>query len=179
MFNPRIIYSADEIRSFVRKIAGEINLHYGLREGKSPVLVVGVLRGAFILVSDLVRLLDFPLEIDFICASSYGEETVTSGNVKILLEPSESFEGRDILLVDDLIDTGTTLAFLAEYCEKRGARSVASVVLLDKSERRSADYQPDFIGAPVENVFLAGYGLDGGRGGYRQYPYIFESPAAE
>ncbi|MBQ6158842.1 MAG: hypothetical protein IJJ20_07510, partial [Thermoguttaceae bacterium] len=96
---------------------------------------------------------------------------VSSGNVRILYEPAVSLDGRDILMVDELIDTGRTLAALSDYCRKKGARSVAAAVLLDKFDRREIGYHPDFIGKTIENVFVGGYGLDGG-GYYRQYPVV-------
>lgn len=167
----RLIVSEEEIQGLVVRMGGEINRFYGSRENEPPVLVLGILKGAFIFLADLVRKLTFPAEIEFIGASSYGTSLVSSGNVQILYEPAVSLEGRDILMVDELIDTGRTLAALSDYCRKKGARSVAAAVLLDKFERREIDYHPDFIGKTIENVFVGGYGLDGG-GYYRQYPAV-------
>ena len=167
----RLIVSEEEIQRLVVRMSGEINHFYGSRENEPPVLVLGILKGAFIFLADLVRKLTFPMEIEFIGASSYGTALISSGNVRILYEPLSSLEGRDVLVVDELIDTGRTLEAISGYCREKGARSVAAAVLLDKIERRVTDYQPDFVGKAIENVFVGGYGLDGG-GYYRQYPAV-------
>ncbi len=169
----RLIVSEEEIRRLVVRMGGEINRYYGSRENETPVLILGVLNGAFIFLADLVRKLSFPAEIEFIRASSYGTQSVSSGNVRILFEPPCSLKERDILLVDEMIDTGRSLDVLYRHCKKRGARSVASAVLFDKSERREVDYKPDFIGRTIENAFVGGYGLDGG-GLFRQYPAVYD-----
>ena len=166
------LLSEKEIRELVDRLGGEINKFYADRKEETPVLVLGVLNGAFIFLADLVRKLTFPLEVEFIRAASYGTNTVSSGEVRILSEPSIPLDGRDILLVDELIDTGRTLDTVVRYCQAQGARSVHSAVLLDKVERRKESYRPEFIGKPVKNVFLAGYGLDGGAF-YRRFPLIY------
>ena len=167
----RLIVSEKEIQEIVVRMGGEINRFYGSRENEQPVLVLGILKGAFIFLADLVRKLTFPAEIEFIQAASYGKNVVSSGNVRILNEPESSLEGRDVLVVDELIDTGRTLEAVSGYCRGKGARSVAAAVLLDKIERRETDYKPDFVGKTIENVFVGGYGLDAG-GCHRQYPAV-------
>lgn len=173
MLQGRLIVSEEEIRRLVARMSGEIDRFYGPRPNEPPVLVLGVLSGAFIFLADLVRKLTIATEIDFIRAASYCGGSTSSGNVRILYEPVVSPEGRDVLLVDELIDTGRTLATLTGYCRERGARSVATAALLDKFERREIDFKPDFIGRTIENVFVAGYGLDGG-GTHRQYPAVYD-----
>ena len=169
----RLIVSEEEIQGLVARMSGEINRFYGPRKGEQPVLVLGILNGAFIFLADLVRKLTFTTEIEFIRVSSYGTALVSSGNVRILYEPAVSLEGRDVLVVDELIDTGRTLEAISGYCREKGARSVVTAVLLDKFQRREVDYHPDFIGRTIENTFVCGYGLDGG-GYYRQYPAVYD-----
>ena len=169
----RLIVSEEEIRGLVDRLGGEINRFYGPRPNEPPVLVQGVLNGAFVFLADLIRKLTFPTEIEFIKVSSYGTAFVSSGNVRILYESAVSMEGRDVLLVDELIDTGRTLDALCRYCRERGARSIATAVLLDKFERREIDFKPDFVGRTIENAFVGGYGLDGG-GFYRQHPAVYD-----
>lgn len=168
----RLIVSEEEIQSLVVRMSGEINRFYGPRKNEPPVLVLGVLNGAFIFLADLVRKLTFATEIEFIRAASYGTGFISSGNVRILYEPAVTLEGCDVLVVDELIDTGRTLDVLSDYCREKGARSVVAAVLLDKFERREIDYHPDFVGRTIENAFVGGYGLDGG-GCYRQYSAVY------
>ena len=168
----RLIVSEEEIQELVVRMGGEINRYYGSRKGEPPVLVLGILNSVFIFLADLVRKLTFDMEIEFIRASSYGNAFDSSGNVRILYEPTASLEGRDVLIVDDLIDTGRTLDTLFRYCREKGARSIASAVLLDKFERREVDFKPEFVGRTIENVFVGGYGLDGG-GHFRQNPSVY------
>lgn len=152
----------------MRELAGEISFDYRDRE---EVLLVGILKGAFVFLADLVRFLSVPARVDFMCVSSYGKATTTSGVVRILKDLDESVEGRHVLLVEDIVDTGLTLQYLKDNLETRGAASVEVCVLLDKQERRLVDVPLDYCGFTVPDRFLVGYGLDY-RERYRHLPYI-------
>jgi len=152
----------------VRELAGEISFDYRDRE---EVILVGILKGAFVFLADLVRFLSVPARVDFMCVSSYGKATTTSGVVRILKDLDESVEGRHVLLVEDIVDTGLTLQYLKDNLETRGAASVEVCVLLDKQERRLVDVPLDYCGFTVPDRFLVGYGLDY-RERYRHLPYI-------
>lgn len=149
-------------------MAGEISFDYRDRE---EVILVGILKGAFVFLADLVRFLSVPARVDFMCVSSYGKATTTSGVVRILKDLDESVEGRHVLLVEDIVDTGLTLQYLKDNLETRGAASVEVCVLLDKQERRLVDVPLDYCGFTVPDRFLVGYGLDY-RERYRHLPYI-------
>ncbi len=165
-----IILSQAEIDDIVCRMGIEINAFYRETKESDPVLVVGVLNGAFIFMADLIRKFQFPVEVDFIQISSYGTSTVSSRSVQLVKYPQVSPAGRHVLIVEDIIDSGYSLAFLREWYIKRGA-NVAIAVLLDKYSRREIEVPCEFIGSQVANRFLAGYGLDGG-GIQRQLPYI-------
>ena len=121
-----------------------------------------MLKGAFIFLADLVRYMEFPVEIDFVRVSSYGKGTKSNGELKVLYEASGPFEDFDVFIVDEIIDTGHTLRFLRDYFEEKGAKSVRLIALLDKKERREADVDADFVGIEIPDEFVVGYGLDWG-----------------
>lgn len=154
----------------VRRVGGEISDYYS--GGDQPLLIVGILNGAFVFLADLIRTLTIPVEIEFIRTSSYGTGHESSGQVGLVSEPVASPKNRRVLIVDDLIDTGRTLAFVGDYFRKRGVADMEFAVLLDKKTRRAVDVDCRFIGGNVEDRFLGGYGLDGGRY-FSQRPYIF------
>ena len=146
----------EDIEKAVQRLAGEIYRDY---RDKNP-LVIGILAGSFIFLADLVRKLDFPLEIDFTRLCSYGSGTESSGDVKMLLEPLNPVQGRDILVVEDIADTGYSLSFLMDYLEKKGPKSLKLCVLADKPSRRKVPLTIDYAGFTVPDEFLVGYGLD-------------------
>jgi hypoxanthine phosphoribosyltransferase len=150
------LYSRREIRRRVRELADEIRRDYR----GSDLVVVGVLKGAFVFTADLVRALALPLTIDFVGLSSYGGGMDSSGAVTVTRPLSVSVEGRDVLVVEDLLDTGCTLAALLADLRGRGARSVRVCALLDKPERRVADVRADYVGFKDVRGFVAGYGID-------------------
>jgi hypoxanthine phosphoribosyltransferase len=165
------LLSADRIRSLVGEVAAQIDRHY---RGSSEALVcVGVLKGAWIFHSDLVRQLNVPVIVDFIRASSYGSATESSGVVRILKDIEVDIRNRDVLLVEEIIDSGRTLDFIKKRLEAGGAKSVRICALLDKKERRVVDCRPDFLGTEVPNHFLVGYGLDWGEK-FRTLPAIYQ-----
>ena len=150
------LYSPREIRRRVRELAAEIRRDHRGRD----LVVIGVLKGAFVFTADLVRALALPVTIDFVGLSSYGDARESSGVVAVTRPLSVSVEGRDVLAVEDLLDTGRTLAALLADLWKRGARSVRVCALLDKPERRQMDVRADYVGFTDVRGFVAGYGID-------------------
>lgn len=165
----KLVFSPDVIQRRVRAIAAQVAEDYADTE---PV-VLGVLKGCFIFMSDLVRRLDLPLEIDFVRLSSYGASDTSSGTVEMSTPPSLPLEGRPVLVVEDIVDTGLTLSWLREYLMSLGPSSVRFCVLVDKAERREVDFDADYVGFHVPNGFLVGYGLDYDER-YRFLPGIYE-----
>jgi hypoxanthine phosphoribosyltransferase len=153
---PRVLISRSEIESTVKRLAAEITRDY---RDKNPVLL-GILKGSFIFLSDLVRKLDFPLEIQFIRLSSYGSGQQSSGNIRMAPGLLPKVKGRHVLVVEDIVDTGVTLAFLLEYLKKKKPASVRLCALTDKPSRRRVPLQIDYHGMTVPDKFLVGYGLD-------------------
>ena len=163
-----IMLSEEELKAKVKELGAQITRDYA---GKKP-LVIGTLKGAFIFMADLVREIDLDLEIDFISASSYGMGTTSSGTIKIKKEPDAELAGRDILIVEDIIDSGNTLKYLKDvYFQDKNASSVKICTLLDKPARRTADIVPDYVGFSIEDKFIVGYGLDY-QERFRQLPHI-------
>lgn len=163
-----VLVSEEALKVAIKRLGQELTEEYKDKE----VVVVGILRGAALFMADIIREMDCYLEIDFMDVSSYGEEFVSSGEVKIVKDLDTRVEGRDFLIVEDIIDTGRTLNYLVELLHYRKAKSVKVVTLLDKPERRIiADLVPDFIGIQVPNEFVVGYGLDY-KQKYRNLPYI-------
>ncbi|TET45482.1 MAG: hypoxanthine phosphoribosyltransferase [Dehalococcoidia bacterium] len=152
----RVLFNRREIEAAVRRLASEISQDY---RNKNPVLL-GILRGSFVFLADLIRHLDFPLEVDFIELSSYGSSTQTSGKIKVVKKLETPVRDHDVLIVEDIVDTGLTTAFLIDYLKKRKAASVRLCALTDKPTRREVPVKIDYIGFTVPNKFLVGYGLD-------------------
>ena len=135
------------------------------------LLVVGILKGSIYFMTDLTRYIDLPLKLDFLAVSSYGGGTSSSGAVKILKDIDSNLEGYDILLVEDILDSGRTLHYVCEMLKTRKPKSISIVTLLDKPERRVVDLTPDYVGCQVPDEFVVGYGLDYDHK-YRNLPYI-------
>ncbi len=151
-----ILLTAEEISTRVSELAQEISDDY---KGKMPLLI-GVLKGAVVFLSDLIRELNIPLEIDFIAVSSYGADTASSGVVQILKDLEQSIKDRDVLIVEDIVDTGLTLKYLHDNLITRQPRSLKVVTLLDKPDRRKVEFEPDYCGFNIPDRFVVGYGLD-------------------
>lgn len=151
-----VLLTAEEIAERIAELARDIERDY---DGRRPLLV-GVLKGAVMVVSDLARELDIDLEMDWMAVSSYGSGTVSSGVVRILKDLDTDLTGRDVLIVEDIIDSGLTLTWLKHNLESRGARSVEICTLLRKPERLKTDVNVRYIGFDVPNEFVVGYGLD-------------------
>ena len=163
----RVLLSEDEIREKVRELGGKITADYK----NSNLMLVTVLKGAVVFLADLMRQIDVPAEIDFMVVSSYGSGVKSSGVVKIVKDLDVPLAGKDILIVEDILDSGLTLSYIKELLESRGPRSIRTATLLDKPSRRKVDLQADYIGFSVPDEFVIGYGLDYDEK-YRNLPYI-------
>jgi hypoxanthine phosphoribosyltransferase len=150
------LYTRAEIEAAVSRLASEITRDY---QDKHPV-IIGILKGVFIFMSDLVRNLDFPLEIDFVRLSSYGSGQQTSGRVKVVQGLGCPIRDRDVLVVEDIVDTGITIAFLMDYLKKKKPASLRLCALTEKPSRRRVPVNIDYLGFSVPDKFLVGYGLD-------------------
>ncbi len=163
----RVLLSEDEIREKVRELGGKITADYK----NSNLMLVTVLKGAVVFLADLMRQIDVPAEIDFMVVSSYGSGVKSSGVVKIVKDLDVPLAGKDILIVEDILDSGLTLSYIKELLESRGPHSIRIATLLDKPSRRKVDLQADYIGFSVPDEFVIGYGLDYDEK-YRNLPYI-------
>ena len=152
----RCLYNQAEIEAAVNRLASEITRDY---QNKHPVLI-GILKGVFVFMSDLVRNLDFPLELEFVRLSSYGSGQQTSGKVKVVQGLSCPIRNRDVLVVEDIVDTGITIAFLMAYLKKKRPASLRLCALTDKPSRRQVPVTIDYLGFSVPDKFVVGYGLD-------------------
>ena len=162
-----VLYTKEDIQKVTEKLGKELTEEY---KGKYP-LVIGVLKGAVMFMTDLSRAMDCDLELDFMDVSSYGDSVESSGDVKIIKDLDTTVEGRDLLIVEDIIDTGRTLSSLIDIFRSRNAKSIKVVTLMDKKERRVVDLEADYVGIRVPNEFVVGYGLDYIEK-YRNLPYI-------
>lgn len=151
-----ILLTAEEIAAGVSRLGGEIAADYA---GRNPLLV-GVLKGAVIFLSDLIRAIPIPLRYDFMAVSSYGAATKTTGQVQILKDLDQSIEGQDVLLVEDIVDTGLTLNYLVGNLAARKPRSLKICTFLDKPSRREVEIKPHYNGFVIPDRFVVGYGLD-------------------
>ncbi|NPA32553.1 MAG: hypoxanthine phosphoribosyltransferase [Aquificae bacterium] len=155
----RLLIKEEDIRRRVEELAGEISSSFSWDE---PPVVVALLKGAFIFASDLVRAFKRPVIVDFMRVSSYGHSTESSGNIRILKDIETDIEGKEVLLVDDILDTGLTMKEIYEFLKMKKPKVLKTCVLLDKKERRRVDFEADFVGFEVPDRFLVGYGLDWG-----------------
>ncbi len=153
---PRILLNRHEIEATVGRLATELNRDY---HGRHPLLI-GVLKGSFMFMADLVRLLDFTVELEFVRLSSYGGGKETSGKIEVAQGLQASIEGRDVLVIEDIIDTGLTVAFLLGYLREKKPASLKLCCLTDKPSRRQIPINIDYLGFTVPDKFLVGYGLD-------------------
>ena len=163
----QVLITEQQLDERIKEMGHQIAENY---QGE-PLTIVGILKGAVIFFADLARAIDLPLQMDFMSVSSYGSGTTSSGVVKIIKDLDADVTGRHILLVEDIIDTGITLAYLKEYLSNRGARSVKICTLLDKPTRREKAVHVDYIGFTMPDEFLIGYGVDYAEN-YRNLPYV-------
>ena len=162
-----VLYSEAYIDSMVKRVGAEISRDYADKN----LLLVSVLKGSVVFMADLMRAITIPARIDFMCVSSYGSGTKTSGVVKIIKDLDADLTGRDVLIVEDILDTGITLSKLVPVLKMRNPGSVKICTILDKPSRRKADIKPDYEGFQVPDEFVVGYGLDYDEK-YRNLPYI-------
>jgi len=151
-----ILFTSDEIEATVNRLAAEIRRDYLT---KHPILIA-VLKGSFMFLADLIRRLDFPLEIEFVRLSSYGRGTESSGKIRVVQRPQSKIKGRHVLVIEDIIDTGFTSAFLLDYLSQKKPASLKLCTLTDKPSRRQAPVNIDYRGLTVPDKFIVGYGLD-------------------
>jgi hypoxanthine phosphoribosyltransferase len=151
-----ILFTQDKIKQTVARLAAEIKIDY---QDKQPLLIC-ILKGSFIFLADLVRQLNIPLEVEFIKLSSYGSGKETSDNVKIVQGLNTPIPGRDVLVVEDIVDTGTTISFLLDYLKKEKPASLKLCALADKPSRRKVPVTIDYLGFTVPDKFIVGYGID-------------------
>ena len=163
----KILFTEEELQKRVAELGAQITADYA---GKNPVLA-SVLRGSYIFMADLTRQIKLPLTVDFMAVSSYGSGTTSSGQVEIRKDLSDSIEGRDLLIVEDILDSGNTLYYLRRILNARHPASIRICTLLDKPERRTKPIEADYKGFTIPDAFVVGYGLDYDER-YRNLPYI-------
>lgn len=168
MKREKVLFSEEQIAERVKELGKELSDDY---RGKTP-LVVSLLRGSFVFAADLVRAMDIDLEIDFMTTASYGHNEISSGDVKVLSDIRAEVEGRDVIIVDDIIDTGNTMKAIRDYLQEKNPKSIKSCVVLDKPSRRQADVDSEYVAFTIPDVFIVGYGLNYGDL-KRNIPYIY------
>lgn len=163
----KVLVTEEELKEINQRLGAQITKDFKDKN----LLVVGILKGSVYFMTDLTRYIDLPLKIDFLAVSSYGSGTTSSGAVKILKDIDINLEGYDILLVEDILDSGRTLNYVCNMLQARNPKSISIVTLLDKPERRVVDLTPDYVGCDVPDEFVVGYGLDYDQK-YRNLGYI-------
>ena len=162
-----VLFSEEQLRDRIRQLGEEITKDYAGQE----LVLVCILRGSYIFMADLSRAIDLPLSADFIALSSYGKGTSSSGQVELRKDLSDPVEGKHLLIVEDILDSGNTLYYLTNLLKTRHPASVRICTLLNKPERREKDIQPDYVGFTIPDAFVVGYGLDYAEK-YRNLPYV-------
>jgi hypoxanthine phosphoribosyltransferase len=162
------LLSRNQIASIVKALADQISKDYNGRE----LVLICILKGAFMFLSDLIRNLRIPVKIDFVRLASYGAGMKTSGNIEITKDIETPIEGKDVLIIEDIVDSGRTLKFLKERLALSNPRSIKVCALLDKKERREVEIEAEYLGKEVENLFVVGYGIDFNEA-YRNLPEIY------
>ena len=162
------VLTKKEIDAQVSHIAQVISADYKDRE----LILIGILKGAFIFLSDLIRQLSIPVKVDYMCVSSYGDHTTSSGRIKLIKDVDININNKDVLIVEDIVDTGITLSYLVDHLHASGASSVRICTLIDKRERRETDVRVDYACHTVDKGFLVGYGLDYAEF-YRNLPEVY------
>jgi hypoxanthine phosphoribosyltransferase (EC 2.4.2.8) len=163
----KVLISEEELQDKIKELGESLTIEY---QDKFPLLV-GVLKGAMPFMADLMKRIDSYVEIDFMDVTSYGNATVSSGEVKIVKDLNTSVEGRDIIIIEDIIDSGLTLSYLVDLFKYRKAKSIKIITLLDKPSGRKVNLRADYVGFEVPDAFVVGYGLDYAEK-YRNLPYI-------
>jgi hypoxanthine phosphoribosyltransferase len=163
-----VVISAPQIQQRVQELAAEIRRDF---VDEPQLHFISVLKGAFMFMGDLIRAMDRPVTIDFMAVSSYGKDTTSSGEVRVLKDLDSGLQGRNVVIIEDIVDTGLTLAYLQEILHARGPKSLKTACLLSKPSRRVVDVKVDYIGFTIEDRFVVGYGLDYAEQ-YRNLPYL-------
>ena len=163
-----VLYSEEQLRQRVCEMGAQITKDY---QGKDKILLVSVLKGSYIFMADLSRAIDLPVTIDFMVVSSYGNGTSTTGAVRINKDLSRDIEGKNVIIVEDILDSGVTLNYLTKYLENRKPASITIATLMDKPERRRAEVNAKYVGFVIPDAFVVGYGLDYAEE-YRNLPYV-------
>ena len=163
----QILYTEEELHNRVKELGCQITADYA---GRKPMLL-SVLRGSYIFMADLTRAINLDLTVDFMVVSSYGAGTVSSGQVEIKKDLSDSIEGRDLIIVEDILDSGNTLFYLMKVLQARKPASISLCTLMDKPERRTQPITADYVGFTIPDAFIVGYGLDYDEK-YRNLPYV-------
>ena len=164
----KILFDKKEIERAVSNLAAMINRDYKNKK----ILVVGILKGAFVFMSDLIRRLDLDVSVDFVALRSYGSGTTSSGEVEVIKDLDDSIEGKDVLIVEDIVDTGITLRYFRDQLLLRSPKSLKICTLVDKKARREVEIDVDYVGLEMEDGFVVGYGLDCDER-YRNLPEIW------
>lgn len=164
----KILFTREEILKRVTELGNEISKDYENKE----IVAISLLRGSFIFAADLVREINIPVNMDFITTSSYGNDETSPGIVKIVTDVRTDIKGKDILIVDDIMDSGYTMKKVVEFLNEKEPNSIKTCCMLDKPSRREVEIFPDYIGFSIPDVFIVGYGLNYGDF-YRNIPYIF------
>jgi hypoxanthine phosphoribosyltransferase len=168
VLSPPILLSADAIAQRIQELGVDLARDYARAD---DLHLICVLKGAFVFLADLVRAIGKPTTIDFLAVSSYAKGTTSTGEVRLLKDLDVALDGRDVLIVEDIVDTGLTLQYLQEILRARGPKTLRTVCLLSKPSRRKVDVPVDYVGFSIEDRFVVGYGLDF-NGRYRSLPYI-------
>ena len=163
----QVLYTEEELRRRVKEVGAQITADY---YGRQPLLI-SVLRGSYIFMADLTRAISLDLTVDFMVVSSYGAGTVSSGQVEIKKDLSDSIEGRDLIIVEDILDSGNTLYYLMDVLKARKPASIRLCTLMDKPDRRTKPITADYVGFTIPDAFIVGYGLDYDEK-YRNLPYV-------
>jgi len=163
----KILISQDEIKEKVKELGQLITKDYKDKD----LMVIGILKGCVVFLSDLIREINLPLTMDFMVVSSYGSSTKSSGVVRIVKDLEKDIAGKDILIIEDIVDTGLTLSYLVEYLKSRNASSVKICTLLEKPDRRKAEVDLEYVGFHIPDEFVVGYGLDYAEL-YRNLPFV-------
>ena len=162
-----ILIPEAEVQAKVKELAAQLSADY---EGKDPFFI-GILKGCFVFMADIMRHIDFYCDIDFMAVSSYGDQTTSTGAVKITKDLNRDIEGRHVVIIEDILDSGRTLSYLKSYLYNRKPASIRICTLLDKPSRRKADITAEYTGFEIEDAFVVGYGLDYAER-YRNLPFI-------
>ena len=169
-FVQKVLVSEEELAKITAKLGKQITEDY--KNSDKPIICIVILKGSLIFASDLIRHIELPLEVEFMKVSSYGAGTKTSGEIKVHLDlMRDDLENLNILIIEDIVDTGRTLSRLTQLLRNRNAHSVKTCTLLDKPSRREVDFAPDYVGITIPDEFVIGYGLDFDEK-YRNLPYV-------